>query len=66
MNNITGMNILILQGSPRANGNTTWMAEEYRKAAEATGHKVTLVDVSHKKIAGCMVCGYGRGKGKRL
>ena len=37
------MNILILQGSPRANGNTAWMAEEYRKAAEAVGHKVTLV-----------------------
>ena len=28
--NITlhNMNILILQGSPRANGNTAWMAEE--------------------------------------
>ena len=25
------MNILILQGSPRANGNTAWMAEEFRK-----------------------------------
>ena len=31
------MNILILQGSPRANGNTAWMAEEYRRAAEAAG-----------------------------
>ena len=30
--------ILILQGSPRANGNTAWMAEEYKKAAEAAGH----------------------------
>ena len=28
------MHILILQGSPRANGNTAWMAEECRKAAE--------------------------------
>ena len=45
------MNILTLQGSPRANGNTAWMAEEFRKAAEAAGHKVTLVNVSHKKIA---------------
>ena len=27
------MNIVILQGSPRANGNTSWMAEEYKKAA---------------------------------
>ena len=24
------MKILILQGSPRANGNTAWMAEEYK------------------------------------
>ena len=57
------MNILILQGSPRANGNTAWMAEEFRKAAEAAGHKVTLVDVSHKKIAGCLACEYCHGKG---
>ena len=57
------MNILILQGSPRANENTAWMAEEYCKAAEAAGHKVTLVDVAHKKIAGCMACEYCHGKG---
>ena len=57
------MNILILQGSPRANGNTAWMAEEYRKAAEAAGHKVMLVDVAHKKIAGCLACEYCHGKG---
>ena len=30
------MNILILQGSPRAKGNTAWMAEEYKKAALPT------------------------------
>ena len=57
------MNVLILQGSPRAKGNTVWMAEEYRKAAEAAGHKVTLVDVAHKKIAGCLACEYCHGKG---
>ena len=50
------MNILILQGSPRANGNTAWMAEEYKKAAEAAGHEVTLVNVSKKKIADCLAC----------
>ena len=37
MNDITCMKILILQGSPCANGNTAWMAEECRKAAEAAG-----------------------------
>ena len=44
------MNILILQAAPRANGNTAWMAEEYKKAAEAAGHQVTLVNVSRQKI----------------
>lgn len=57
------MSILILQGAPHANGNTAWMAEEYRKAVEATGHKVALIDVSQKKIARCMACGHCRGKG---
>jgi multimeric flavodoxin WrbA len=57
------MNILILQGSPRANGNTAWMAEEYRKAAEAAGHRVTVVNVARKKIAGCLACEYCHGKG---
>ena len=57
------MKILILQGSPRAKGNTAWMAEEFKKAAEAAGHDVTLVDVSHKKIAGCLACEYCHGKG---
>ncbi len=57
------MNILILQGSPRAKGNTAWMAEEYKKAAEAAGHQVTLVNVAKKKIAGCLACEYCRNKG---
>ena len=39
------MNILILQGSPRAKGNTAWMAEEYRKAAEAAGHQTVAARV---------------------
>ena len=56
------MNILILQGSPRANGNTAWMAEECRKAAEAAGHSVTLVNVARKKIAGCLACEFCHGK----
>lgn len=57
------MNILILQASPRAGGNTAWMAQEYKTAAEAAGHQVTLVDVAHKKIAGCLACEYCHGKG---
>jgi multimeric flavodoxin WrbA len=29
------MQILILQGSPRAKGNTAWMAEEFKNATGA-------------------------------
>lgn len=57
------MNIVILQASPRAKGSTAWMAEEYKKAAEAAGHQVTLVNVAHKKIAGCLACEYCHSKG---
>lgn len=57
------MKILILQGSPRAKGNTAWMAEEFKNAAVAAGHEVVLVNVSHKKIAGCLACEYCHTKG---
>ncbi len=57
------MNILILQGSPRAHGNTAWMADVFKNAAQAAGHQVTLYNVSHKKIAGCMACEYCHTKG---
>ena len=57
------MNILILQASPRAKGNTAWMAEEMKNAVQAAGHQATLVDVSHKKIAGCLACEYCHNKG---
>ena len=57
------MKILILQASPRAKGNTAWMADVCKAAAEAAGHEVTLVNVSKKKIAGCLACEYCHGKG---
>ena len=57
------MNVLILEASPRANRNTAWMAEEFKNAAEAAGHQVTLVNVSKKKIAGCLACEYCHNKG---
>lgn len=57
------MKVLILQASPRAKGNTAWMAEVYKNAAEAAGHEVTLVNVAKKKIAGCLACEYCHTKG---
>ena len=58
------MKVLILQASPRAKGNTAWMADVCKAAAEAAGHEVTLVNVSKKKIAGCLACEYCHGKGE--
>lgn len=57
------MKVLILQASPRAKGNTAWMADVCKAAAEQAGHDVTMVNVSHKKIAGCLACEYCHGKG---
>ena len=57
------MNILILNGSPTRNGNTVALVNAFREGAESKGHDVTVVDVAHKKVAGCLSCGYCHGRG---
>lgn len=57
------MNILVLNGSPRPNGNTKQMVEAFRKGAISAGHEVNVVDVCHKKISGCIACEYCHTKG---
>jgi len=52
------MNIVILNGSPRPNGNTAAMVTAYREGAELAGHKVTVFDVCRMHIAGCLACEY--------
>lgn len=57
------MNILILNGSPRPNGNTAAMVEAFAKGARENNHEVTVVSVCQKKIAGCLACEYCHTKG---
>ncbi len=57
------MNILILNGSPRKNGNTAAMVQAFAEAA-ANRHQITRIDVCAKRIAGCMACEYCHTKGK--
>ena len=57
------MNILVLQGSPRLKGNTAQMTAAFREGAESVGHQVNVVNVCHKKIAGCLACEYCHSKG---
>ncbi len=52
------MHILILNGSPRRNGNTAAMITAFRQGAETKGHRVTVIAVCEKQIAGCLGCEY--------
>ena len=52
------MKITILNGSPRANGNTEIMAKEFEKGAKEAGHEVTLINLAGKKVTGCLGCQY--------
>lgn len=57
------MNILVLNGSPRPQGNTKQMVEAFREGAASSGNKVKVIDVCRKKIGGCLACEYCHTKG---
>lgn len=57
------MNILVLNGSPRPNGNTAAMVSAFSEGAMEKGHQVTSINVCQKKIAGCLACEYCHTKG---
>lgn len=50
------MNILVLNGSPRPRGNTAAMVAAFVQGAGENGHRVDVVNVCQKKIAGCLAC----------
>ena len=55
------MKILILNGSPRENGNTKKMIAAFKEGAAE--HQVDVIDVCRKKIGGCLACEYCHTKG---
>lgn len=57
------MNILVLNGSPRPQGNTKQMVNAFKEGAESSGHQVTVIDVAKKNIKGCLGCEYCHTKG---
>ena len=57
------MNILLLNGSPRLNGNTARMSEAFTMGAESVGHTVNRIDICRRKISGCLACEYCHNKG---
>lgn len=58
------MNILVLNGSPRPDGNTAAMIDAFAEGAGQNGHNITVVPVCGKKIAGCLACEYCHTKGE--
>lgn len=46
------MKILVLNGSPRPNGNTKQMVTAFAEGAVLVGNEVTTIDVCRKKYQG--------------
>ena len=53
--------IVVLNGSPRENGNTSALIEAFTKGAEESGNAVTAFFLDKMDIHGCKGC-YGGGK----
>ena len=58
------MKVLLLNGSPKTNGNTAAALAEMEKIFAQEGIDVELVQVGHKAVRGCIACGscYDSGK----
>lgn len=50
------MNIVVITGSPRRNGNSFAMTEAFVKRAEGLGHSIRRFDAAFLKIGGCRAC----------
>ena len=54
-----GKNIVILNGSPRKNGNTSALVQAFTKGAQSAGHTVTEFFLDKMDIHGCKGCFVG-------
>lgn len=57
------MKILILNGSPRPNGNTAHLINGFQQAAEENNHEVQTLNLSQMKIKPCIGCSVCRNEG---
>ena len=48
--------VLILEGSARPNGNSCILSNEFARGAEEAGHSVEKIQISRKKLSGCLGC----------
>lgn len=50
------MKILVINGSPRAKGNSDILCDEFIRGAKDAGHTVQKISLREKKISPCMAC----------
>lgn len=50
------MKILVLTGSPRKNGNSNFLVDNFIKGATEKGHKIFRFDSAFKKVHPCIAC----------
>lgn len=58
------MKVLLLNGSPRPDGNTALALREVQKQLEANGIDTELVQVGNQAVRGCVACNYCYQHGK--
>ena len=58
------MKVLIINGSPRVNGNTTIAVNEMVKVFEKEGVETEVVQIGNKDVRGCIACGTCFNKGQ--
>ena len=58
------MRVLILNGSPRKNGNTAQMIQAFCEGLDTAGHEYAVFDVACMNIHGCLACEYCHTKGE--
>ena len=58
------MKVLMLNGSPRAKGNTALALAEMEKIFHAEGIETELIQVGQRDIRGCIACGRCKETGR--
>ncbi len=51
------MKITVIKSSPHKNGSSNLLADNFIKGAEQKGHKITVFDAGHSRVAPCLGCG---------
>ena len=57
--------IVVISSSPRKNGNSEILADQFIKGATSVGYKVIKINLANYRIAPCLACEYCRGHHNR-